>query len=303
LPITIAARNLDRGRELAGEVGHADVTPVDLGRPDLGLDRNARYSAVVALLKENTLNPLRYAQQNSLPYISMADGVFEIGPAVARHVYRPTGAPVMLAGHWAAGMTALPALHFAKEFKAVHEMKLAAVLDPDDEAGPMAHKDVEEVMRASPHPLILDNGTWRWAGEESAMRQVKDVKGVEVEAYAMSVVDVVSLATATELRSIRFDLATHGTARSSNGRPSHELIIEIQGQRKDGQAGRLRIDIEAPQGVSGLTALGVAVSLERLLGLAGGPPAAPGLYFPEVLVDPGHAIERLTESGAIIQQS
>lgn len=303
LPIAIAARNQGRCSTLAREIEHAEVAQVDLGRADLGLAPDAQYSAVVAVLKENTLNPLRYAQGNSLPYISMADGVFEIGPGVARHVHQPASAPIMLAGHWAAGMAALPALHFAKEFKAVHEIKLAAVLDPDDEAGPMAHKDVEELMLASPRPLILDNGTWRWVGEEATMRQVKDIKGADVEAYAMSVIDVASLAAATDLSSIRFDLATLAAGRGSTGPPSHELIIEIHGEQQDGNTGCLRIDIEAPQGVSGLTALGIVVSLERLLGLAGGSPTAPGLYFPEVLVNPEHAMDRLSESGARVHRS
>lgn len=303
LPIAIAARNQDRCSALAREIEHTEVAQVDLGRADLGLPLDAQYSAVVAVLKENTLNPLRYAQRNSLPYISMADGVFEIGPAVARQAHQPASAPILLAGHWAAGMATLPALHFAKEFKTVQEIELAAVLDPEDEAGPMAHKDVEEVMLASPRPLILDNGTWRWVGEDVAMRRVKDIKGADVEAYAMSVIDVASLAAATDVSSIRFDLAALEAGRGSTGAPSHELIIEIYGERMDGNAGRLRIDIEAPQGVSGLTALGIVVSLERLLGLTGGSPAVPGLYFPEVLVNPDHAMDRLTESGAKVHRS
>lgn len=304
LPIAIAARNQERCAALAEEIGHAKTVQVDLSRQDIGLDGGSHYSAVVALLKENTLNPLRYAQSNSIPYISMADGVFEIGPAVARHLYHKSSAPIMLAGNWIAGMTALPALYFAKEFKAVHEVRLSAILDPEDEAGPMAHKDVEEVMLASPRPLILDEGTWRWVGEDVAARQIQDARGAQLDAYAMSVIDVASLAAALDLRSMRFDLAAPEQSRPRQSeKPSHELIIELGGEGREGNAKQLRIDIDAPQGVSGLTALGVVVSLERLLGLAGGSPAAPGLYFPEVLVEPEHAIRRLTETGAVIQQS
>ncbi len=303
LPIAIAARDQEKCNALAREIGHAEAVPVDPGRADLGLAPDAQYCAVVAVLKENTLNPLRYAQENSLPYISMADGVFEIGPAVARYVHRPASAPIMLAGHWAAGMATLPALHFAREFRTVHAMKLAAILDPDDEVGPMAHKDVEEVMLASPRPLILDDGTWRWVGEEVATRRIRDIKGAEIDAYAMSVIDVASLAAATDLSAIRFDLAALEAGRRPDGTPSHELIIEIHGEQQDGNTNPLRIDIEAPQGVSGLTALGIVVSLERLLGLAGGTPPAAGLYFPEVLVNTDHAMDRLAESGARIHRS
>lgn len=303
LPIAIAARDQEKCNALAREIGHVEVARVDLGRADLGLAPASQYSAVVAVLKENTLNPLRYAQGNSLPYISMADGVFEIGPAVARHVHQPASAPILLAGHWAAGMATLPALYFARKLKTVYAMKLAAVLDPEDEAGPMAHKDVEEVMLASPRPLTLDDGTWRWVGEEGATRRIRDIKGAEIDAYAMSVIDVASLAAAMDLSSVRFDLATLEAGRRPDGTASHELIIEIHGERQDGNTNPLRIDIEAPQGVSGLTALGIVIGLERLLGLAGGSPPPAGLYFPEVLVNPDHAMDRLTESGARIHRS
>ncbi|HEX8539674.1 MAG TPA: NAD(P)-dependent oxidoreductase, partial [Cystobacter sp.] len=111
LPIAIGARDQDKCRALAEEVGNAVAVKPDLSRADLGLG-GEKYSAVVALLKENTLNPLRFAQTHGLPYINMADGAFEIGPAVARFVYNPGGAPILLAGHWVVGMTTLPALFF-----------------------------------------------------------------------------------------------------------------------------------------------------------------------------------------------
>jgi hypothetical protein len=42
-----------------------------------------------------------------------------------------------------------------------------------------------------------------------------------------------------------------------------------------------------------LTALGVALGLERLLGLDSGAPAAAGRYLPEVLLTPAAMIEQL----------
>lgn len=304
LPIAIAARNQDRCRALAAEIGHAQATPVDLQRADLGLAPEASYSAVVAVLKENTLNPLRYAQAKGLPYLSMADGAFEIGPAVARYIHSPTSAPTMLASHWAAGMATLPAIHFASEFRAIHTIEIAVLLDPEEPVGPMATEDVEQVIQNSPRPLVLENGTWRWVGEEIAARRVRNVAGEEIETHAMTVLDTVSLAAMTEAHSVRLDF---GIAQSSSHReggvPAHEIILEIEGERKDGTMGRLRVDIESPLGVEGLTALGVALGVERLLGLAGGPPVGPGLYFPESLIAPAHAIGRLEEFGGQLRRA
>lgn len=301
LPLAIAARDQDRCRALAAEIGNAQATQIDLDVADLGLAEGAPYSAVVALLKENTLNPLRYAQAEELPYLSMADGAFEIGPAVARYMHRPASAPMMLASHWAVGMAAMPALHFASTFRAVHTIEIAVILDPEDTVGQMATDDVEQLMRNSPRPLLLDNGTWRWVGEDIAARRVVTMAGEEIETHAMTVLDTVSLAAATDAHSVRLDFGMGQSAsRRRGGAPSHEMIIEIEGEQNDGKIGRLRADIESPQGITGLTALGVALGVERLLGLAGGAPVAPGLYFPENLIDPVHAIERLKAFGGKI---
>jgi hypothetical protein len=56
-----------------------------------------------------------------------------------------------------------------------------------------------------------------------------------------------------------------------------------------------------PAGQAPLTALGVALGLERLLGLDGDEPVAPGLYLPEVLIDPAYFVRRMTESGAHVE--
>jgi hypothetical protein len=52
-----------------------------------------------------------------------------------------------------------------------------------------------------------------------------------------------------------------------------------------------------------MTAVGVAVLVERLLGLAGGPPVPPGLYLPHVIVEPEYLLRRLTEFGAQIRHA
>jgi hypothetical protein len=303
LPIAIGARDQGRCQALAAEIGNAEATPVDLGRADLGLAPGASYGAVVAVLKENTLNPLRYAQCARLPYISMADGAFEISPAVARFIHR-AGAPMMLASHWAAGMATFPALHFAREFRAVHSIAIAVFLDPEEPVGEMAHEDVDQVVQNSPRPLLLDNGTWRWAGEGLAGRRVTNAAGEEIETSGMSVLDTVSLAAATDARSVRFDFGVAQSASHRRGaEPAHEMIIEIEGEHEDGSVGRLRVDIESTQGVSGLTALGVALGVERLLGLAGGAPVEPGLYFPESLIAPEYAMARLEKLGGQVRRS
>ncbi|WP_327114009.1 hypothetical protein OHB12_33170 [Nocardia sp. NBC_01730] len=45
-----------------------------------------------------------------------------------------------------------------------------------------------------------------------------------------------------------------------------------------------------------MTALGVALGVERLLGLRG-EAVAPGTHTPEALLDPAYAVERMVEIG------
>jgi hypothetical protein len=69
---------------------------------------------------------------------------------------------------------------------------------------------------------------------------------------------------------------------------------------KSGEAGRRRTIISDPNGLAHLTALGVLVATERVLGLDGRPPAAGGLYLPETLVSPDAAIARFEQFGVRI---
>jgi hypothetical protein len=55
-----------------------------------------------------------------------------------------------------------------------------------------------------------------------------------------------------------------------------------------------------PEGQMPLTGLGVAMVLERLIGLDGNPPTPAGLYFPYQLLDPTRYFARLERIGGAI---
>jgi hypothetical protein len=304
LPITIGGRDLDRAAAVAKEIGSADATRVNLGRADLGQPSGKAYSAVAMFLKDGTLNSLKYAQAKGLPYLSVSSGVFEVGPEMALYIHKPTNAPVLMDSNWLAGAATLPALYFANEFRTIEAIEIAAVLDEEDMGGPAAYADFERLTTAAPHALILKDGTWLWASGEDASRSVKGVDGTEMTAQAYSPLDVLSLAGATEAKSIRFDLVFGQSASRRRGESfSTEIIIEIVGEQKNGKTGRVRHELIHPAGQAPVTALGVALAVERLLGLAGGAPVAPGLYLPEVLIDPEYMVRRLKEIGTQIRRA
>jgi hypothetical protein len=304
LPITIGGRDPARAQAVAAEIGRADAAKIDLDRPGLGLPAGQRHGAVVLFVKDDALHSLRHAQSLRAPYVSISSGLFEIAPEVALHIHRPEAAPILMASHWLAGAATLPAIHFASDLAAVEAIEIAAVLDEEDMGGPAAYVDYERLTAATPNALILRDGKWIWVGGDEAVRRFRGVDGAVIEGRAYSPLDVVSLAAATDARSIRLDLAVGRSASRLRGEAfSTEIIIEIAGRAPDGSIARVRHDIVHPAGQAPLTALGVALAVERLLGLAGGPAPSPGLYLPETLIEPATMVRRMREFGASIRRA
>lgn len=303
LPIAIGGRNLEKAGAVAREVGNASAVKVDLDRPDLGLPGGRGFSAVAMFVKDDSLNSMKYAQAKGLPYLGISTGLFEIAPEVALFARRPASAPILMASHWLAGTVTLSVLHFAREFRSITSIAIGAVLDEEDIGGPAAYAELERMTTTSPNGLILADGKWRWVGGEGAARTFVTVDGAEVRAQAFGALDVVSLAAATDARSVRCDVAVGQTASRRRGEPfSTEIVVEIEGERSDGTIRRVRHEIVHPEGQAPMTALGVALAIQRLLGLAGGPPVAPGLYSPDVLLEPETVVRQLRELGTQIRR-
>jgi hypothetical protein len=302
LPITIGGRDLSRAEAIAGEIGGATATRIDLERPDLGQPEGARYSAVVVFLRDQTLSSMRYALAKRLPYVSLSSGTFEIGPEVALFAHAPAAAPILLASHWLAGAATMPALAFAADYRSVEAIRIGALLDEADMGGPAAYADYERIVGATQSALIVENGEFRWISSRRPSR-IESADGVEIEAHAYSPLDIVSLAAATAARSIRFDIAVGESASRRRGEPfSTEITIDLDGILASGRPGRSRHRIVHPAGQAPLTALGVTLAVERLLGLGEGGPVAPGLYFPEVLIDPVYFLRRMEAFGARVER-
>lgn len=305
LPLALGGRDLRKADALAREIGGpTEGVILDLGRRDLGLPREKTFSAVAMFLKDETFNSVRYAQDHGTAYLSISTGTFEMAPEVALHVQKPASAPMLMASQWLAGAAVLPALLFARAFRKLETIELAAILDEQDIGGPAAYVDYERLVKVGPNALVLQNGKWVFAQGENAKRRFLDVDGVAVDGSAYSPFDVLSLAAATDAHSIRFDLAVGQTASRRRGEPfSTEIILEMSGELADGSTGRVRHELVHPAGQAPVTAVGVALGVERLLGLAGGAPVVPGLYLPEVLIEPEYMIRRLKEFGVQFRTS
>lgn len=302
LPLAIGGRDLDKARTVAEQLGNARAVAVDFEHGRFGAS-GQRYRAVALFVKDERLATLRLAQEQGIPYVDVSTYSFELAPEIAFHAQRPKAAPITIASNWLAGSATLPALHFARAFRTLDAVRIAVVLDEQDMGGPAAYADYERLTRAGEAAQILDNGRLRWVRGAEAERTFRNVDGNTLTGRAYAALDTLSIAAATNAHSARFDLVFGESAHRRKGLPfSSEIVIELDGTLPDGTRVERRYELLHPEGQAPMTAVGVSAALERLLGLAGHTPAAPGLYFPHTLIEPTHMLERLQQFGTQLRE-
>ncbi|WP_324670480.1 hypothetical protein [Hymenobacter sp. GOD-10R] len=297
VPLLLGGRDLARAREAAAENAGAEGVALNLDTADLGLGERP-VSAVVVLFTDDKIAALRFAQARGVPYLSISPGIIEMGPEVAAYIHQPQAAPVVLGTEWLVGATTIPTLEFAKAFGRVHNITIGALLDEQDAAGPAANADLERQTKTMPAALTRQDGAFTWRVGDEARTSFRAVDGTDMEASTFSVYDVLGLATATGAPNVHFKLALGVSSSRRRGEPmSTEILIELAGEDHAGQPLRTRHAVVHPQGQMPLTGLGVAMLLERLLGLDGKPAVPAGLYFPYQLLEPAAYFARLQQIG------
>ena len=300
VPLLIGSRDLTRAEEAASEFGNVEGVVLDLAAHDLGLGERP-VSAVAVLFTDEKTAGLRFAQSRGVPHISISSGIHEIAPEVAAHIHRPNTAPIVLGAEWLVGATTVPTLEFAKEFGRIHDIVIGALVDEQDAGGPAVAADFERIAKTLPAALIRRDDSYRWLSDDDAKVEFRAVDGTVMEASGFSSIDIVGLATATSAPNVQFNIATGVSSTRRRGEPmSTEIIIELAGEDHAGRPLRTRHAVVHPEGAAPLTGLGVAMILERLIGLDGDPATPAGLYFPYQLLDSTTYFARLEQIGGII---
>jgi hypothetical protein len=298
LPLTIAGRNPERAQRVADELGGATAVTVDLARDDLGLPAGQEYSAVVATLWDSRLTGLRFAQDHGAPYAGLSSGMIDIAPEITAGVQHPGAAPVLMASHWAAGVITLTLLKWAEKFDRVDTIRIGAILDENDAGGPAGLADLERWAEVTSAGYARRDGVFAWIAGAEAQVELHTLDGTAVTGRAIPILDVTSLAFATGAPNVEFAFAVGESAGSRDGEaPSVEVRIEIEGMGQTGAPLSISRYVVHPGGQRPLTSLGLALGVERLLGLRGDA-VAPGIYTPEVLLDPAYVVEQLADVGA-----
>jgi hypothetical protein len=300
VPLLLGGRELAKAQEAAAEIPSAEGIALDLAAEDLGLGHRS-VSAVVVLFTDHRLATLRLAQTRGIPHLSISAGISEMGPEVAAYVHQPQAAPVVLGTEWLVGATTIPTLKFAQAFGRVHSIMIGALLDEQDVTGPAGYADFERQNKIMPAALVRRDGAFVWQISDEANTTFRAVDGTEQKADTFSFYDVLGLATATGAPNVQFKLALGISSSRRQGKPmSTEILIDLVGEDHAGQPLRTRHAVVHPQGQMPLTGLGIALLLERLLGLDGRPAVQPGLYFPYQLLEPSTYFIRFEQIGGQI---
>ncbi|MBC8068370.1 MAG: NAD(P)-dependent oxidoreductase [Deltaproteobacteria bacterium] len=300
VPLLIGGRDLAKAQKYAAEIGNAEGVVPDLATDDLGLG-DRPISAVAVIPKDDRTAGLRFAQARGVPQVSISGGINEIGPEVAAYVHRPGAAAVVLGAEWLVGATTVPTLEFAKAFGRVRDITIGAVLDEQDTGGPATTEDLERLAKTMPAALTRRDGRFVWRHGDEARAEVLAVDGTAMKATAFAAYDIVGLAAATGAPNVQFNLATGVSSTRRRGETmSTEIVIELAGEDHAGRPLRTRHAVVHPEGQMPLTGLGVAMILERLVGLDGRTATPAGLYFPYQLLEPTAYLTRLEQIGGAV---
>ncbi|MGL4963897.1 MAG: saccharopine dehydrogenase NADP-binding domain-containing protein [Inquilinus sp.] len=297
LDIILAGRSPEAGAALAREIG-AETLKLDVADPAATLAELGPVDLIVAALQDRGDALIHAALAQGAAHIGITKVVEETGPAVFAALHAPPRRPVVLAGHWAAGVLMLAARPAIADFAQVDAVAMAALYDAADSVGPMSAADAASF---SGRALLRRAGQWAWVEASDHGRTLRLAEGHEATVQPLATLDVPSLAAITGAPDIRFDFGEGDSIGTrAGGRASHDGVIEITGTLRSGQPARRRVLVSDPKGVDHMTALGALVVAERLLGLDGLPLPAGGLALPETLVTPEVAIARFEQLGVRI---
>lgn len=297
VPLLIGGRDAEKSRATARKLGNADGVAIDPAADDLGLGAR-RIGAVAVFYSDDRLAGLGYANARGIPHLGISSGIYEIAPEVATYMNRPQASAIVLGYEWLVGATTVATLACTTRFARVDDIALGALVDEEDGGGPAVAEDFERLSRMMPAALTRRDGAYVWRSGDDARALFHAIDGEPTEATGFSSIDVVGLATATGARNVSFDIAKGVSSSRRRGEAkSTEIIIELKGEDRQGNTLRTRHAVFHPGGAAPLTALGTSMILERLAGLDGKAPTAPGLYFPYQVLDGDQYLRRLGEAG------
>lgn len=299
IPLAIAGRNLQSAQHMAEELGNASAYHVDLYGvvPDLGLP-HGDFSAVVPFLMDDTGSALQFAGKYRIPYIAVTGGAFELGQQVAMALLIATKSRVTIAGNWFCGAAIWVILNLCSKLAQVDQVKVGIVIDRNgSESGPAVAVDFGRIIRSCATMPQRHNFHYRWVTAEEGQCEYIGTGGRVLPGKPSVSIDAVSIGAVTGARDVCV-LETWGDSLSfiDEGYASDEIVIEATGTEQDGRRVKLRQEVVAPRDNAPLTAIAIALLIEKAAGLSGAVENR-GLHFPETELDQGAGSDALENAG------
>jgi hypothetical protein len=301
--LVLAGRNPANGAALASDLGGASTAYLDVEDVDAlgGLVAGdlAAVDLIVAALYDPANRLIHAALTRGIAHIGITTKAEDVAPIACAALGSPPRRPIVLLGHCMAGVATIVAQKAADRFSRVDAIEVVALYDIRDPVGPMTADDAESLVSRA---LIREGGKWAWVDGPQHARPVGLSDEQVLQCYPAGLLDAPSLAAITGAANVRLDMVQGDSLGTrGGGRASSDVTIEIEGILKSGAPGRCRTVLSDPSGLAHLTALGVLVATERVLGFDGQAPAAGGLHLPETLVSPDAAIARFEQFGVRIE--
>ena len=293
--LILAGRNPQKGELLAKELDHAETAYINL-EEGFNLAQFPEIDLIISALDDHS-NILRETGiLNSIACITVSELADQISTTAFLSLHKTISAPIVFAGHWQAGLLTLVVKQMASGFSRITHIETAGLYDQKDPVGPLVEEEVSGFVGKA---LMRHDGNWLYADSKNNARSIKLYGESSAIGHPISTLDVPSIAAFTGARNIRFDFIIGESIGSSKGlTASHDLYIEIEGTSSSGEHKKVRTIVSDPKGNSHLTAVGVYLIAERVLGLNGQTAQEiGGLYLPETIVSSDNIINRLAAFG------
>ena len=295
IEFVLAGRNPQNGIPLAKELNHSETAYVNL-EEGFELSEFKKIDLIISAVDDHRNILRETAILNGIACIAVSELADQISPTAFLSLHKTIVAPVVYAGHWQAGLLTLMVKQQANKFSKIETIELAGLYDPKDSVGPLVANEVSGFVGEA---LIRKGGNWLSLPAKENPRTIDLHNHSSAIGYPLSTLDVPSIAAFTGAKNIRFDFITGESIGTSKGmEASHDLYITIIGTLLSGEKRKLSTIVSGTKGNSHLTAVGVYLITEKILGLNGqSDQKIGGLYLPETIISTDYISSRFKEFG------
>lgn len=328
LPLFLAGRNPEKGEVLARTLANAQSLKLDIQRdkPLNGLMPRA----IIGLVNDPVNHLMLDAVDKGIPYLDITRWTEQVRTTIFDLSGRQLRAPVVLSSGWMAGVAAILAVAASRQLASVERIDIGVLYSLRDKSGPNSVEYMDRL--ATPFNVML-NGAWTSVFPLTDSRHLTFPGGYSAKVYRFDTPDHVTLPAATGAHTVsariafdnmaatralvwltrsgmwklmsgpRFTRLRHALLHNPGPGASHELVVEVSGNDACHVPKTVRVTLADPQGQTHLTALGIAIQLERLLGLDGIPALAPGITYPDTAPHLDSALDLLRSFNVTITMS